>query len=110
MKFLVSSLLACCLFVPSRLSAAEIKGKITDPSGAPIAGAQVSLVNRLGVELQTVTSADGSFAVTVDDRCAGLVGQTSTSRPANGRPRGWPQTRRSAPQLPLLHRGFEPTT
>jgi outer membrane receptor protein involved in Fe transport len=43
------------------LAAAGVKGTVVDPSGAPIAGAQVSLIGRLGVEAQTVTSAAGAF-------------------------------------------------
>ena len=47
----------CC----ACLSAAEVKGTVVDPSGAPVGGAQVSIVSRLGVEAQTVTSAAGAF-------------------------------------------------
>src|SRR5437870_3004214 len=68
MKFFVSGLLACCLFICGRLSAAEIKGKIVDPSGSPIPGAQVSIVSRVGVEAQTVSGPDGTFATSADDR------------------------------------------
>jgi outer membrane receptor protein involved in Fe transport len=50
-----------CLFFSACLSAVEIKGKVVDPSGAPVAGAQVSVVSRVGVEAQTATSASGGF-------------------------------------------------
>jgi len=60
------------LFVPGCLSAAEIKGKVVDPSGAPIVGAQVSIVSRVGVEAQTASVADGSFVV-VADRALGAA-------------------------------------
>ena len=43
------------------LSAAQIRGKVVDPSGAPIPGAQVSIVSRLGVEAQTVSTVNGTF-------------------------------------------------
>jgi len=51
-------LLACLAFAAH---AASIKGTVTDPTGAPVSGAQVSLVDRLGVEAQTVSAASGSF-------------------------------------------------
>ena len=41
--------------------AAEIKGTVTDPSGARVGGAQVSVVDRVGVEAQTVTDSSGAF-------------------------------------------------
>ena len=61
MRIQVSGLLACFLIFSAALSAAEVKGTVADPSGAPIAGAQVSVVSRLGVETQTVTSPAGAF-------------------------------------------------
>jgi outer membrane receptor protein involved in Fe transport len=60
-----SGLPACsaCILACLALTAqgASIKGTVTDPSGAPVAGAQVSLVDRLGVEAQTVSAASGAF-------------------------------------------------
>ena len=53
--FVCWSLFSACL------SAAAIKGKVVDPSGAPIPGAQVSVVNRLGVEAQTLSGLNGAF-------------------------------------------------
>lgn len=47
------------------LSAAQVKGKVTDPSGAPVAGAQVSLVNRIGVGAQTTTALNGTFSLEI---------------------------------------------
>jgi outer membrane cobalamin receptor len=38
-----------------------MKGTVTDPTGAPVSGAQVSLVDRLGVEARTVSAANGTF-------------------------------------------------
>ena len=57
----VPGLLAFCLFFSVCLCASEIKGKIVDPSGAPVPGAQVSIVGRVGVVAQTTTGSSGSF-------------------------------------------------
>jgi outer membrane cobalamin receptor len=51
-------LLACLAFAAQ---GASIKGTVTDPTGAPVPGAQVSLVDRLGVEAQTISAANGAF-------------------------------------------------
>jgi outer membrane cobalamin receptor len=40
-----------------------IHGTVLDPSGAPIPGAQVSAVNRVGVAAQTVTDPSGGFVL-----------------------------------------------
>jgi outer membrane cobalamin receptor len=61
-------LLAACLFFSACLSAAQLKGTVVDPSGAPVAGAQVSVVDRVGVEVQTVTAAGGAFDLKIVDR------------------------------------------
>ena len=53
-----TAIFACLAFAAH---GASIKGTVTDPSGAPVAGAQVSLVDRLGVEAQTVSAANGAF-------------------------------------------------
>jgi outer membrane receptor protein involved in Fe transport len=57
----VPGLLACFLTFSACLSASEIKGKIIDPSGAPVPGAQVAVVNRVGVVAQTTAAPNGSF-------------------------------------------------
>ena len=57
----VPGLLACFLIFSACLSASEIKGKIIDPSGGPVSGAQIAAVNRVGVVAQTTTAANGSF-------------------------------------------------
>ena len=54
---------ACLLIFSACLRAAALHGKVTDPSGKPIADAQVSIVTRLGVEAQTITGADGTFSL-----------------------------------------------
>ncbi len=51
--------LFACLAIAAQ--GASINGTVTDPAGAPVAGAQVSLVDRLGVEAQTVSAANGAF-------------------------------------------------
>ncbi len=55
--------LVCLVVFSACLSAAEIKGKVVDPSGAPVPGAQVSLVGRLGVEASAAAAIDGGFAL-----------------------------------------------
>ena len=57
----VPGLLACFLTFSACLSASEIKGKIIDPSGAPVSGAQIAAVNRVGVVAQTTAAPNGSF-------------------------------------------------
>ncbi len=57
----VAGLLACCLTFSACLSASEIKGKIIDPSGAPVSGAQIAAVNRVGVVARTTAATNGSF-------------------------------------------------
>jgi outer membrane receptor protein involved in Fe transport len=57
----VSDLLAVCLFFSACLDASEIKGKVVDPSGAPVSGAQVALINRVGVVARVVTAPNGTF-------------------------------------------------
>ena len=61
MRRRISDVSAFCLFFSACLSAAEIKGKVVDPSGAPVAGAQVSVVGRVGVQNQTAASWNGAF-------------------------------------------------
>src|SRR5437016_13311052 len=56
----VSGLLACSLLFPACLAAIRIKGKVVDPSGAAIGGAQIAIVNRVGVVAQTTATAAGA--------------------------------------------------
>jgi outer membrane receptor protein involved in Fe transport len=63
----VSGLLACCLIFSACLSATVIKGTVVDPSGAPVVGAQVSVLDRVGVRAQTATSPSGAFEVNGPD-------------------------------------------
>jgi outer membrane receptor protein involved in Fe transport len=66
MRTFASGLLAFFAF-SACLSAAQLKGKVTDPSGAPVAGAQVSIVSRTGVAAQTVSSENGAFQIDAPD-------------------------------------------
>ena len=64
----VSGLLAClfaCSCLAAAPSTASIRGTVADPSGAPIAGAQVSVFDRAGIRAQTTTAANGSFQIDV---------------------------------------------
>ncbi|MGO9259728.1 MAG: TonB-dependent receptor domain-containing protein [Bryobacteraceae bacterium] len=69
MRAYTAGLPACLLVFSACLSAAdvksEVKGKVTDPSGAPVPRAQVSVVSRVGVEAQTLTAPDGAFQLAV---------------------------------------------
>jgi len=65
MRKYAAGLAACCLLRCACLMAAEVKGKVIDPSGAAMPGAVVSVVSRTGVQFQTVTAADGSFVLDV---------------------------------------------
>ena len=57
----VFGLLAICSLACACLPAAELKGKIIDPSGAPVAGAQIAAVDRVGVLARTTTGLNGAF-------------------------------------------------
>ena len=59
----VSGLLACLVIFAANLRAADLQGKVIDPSGKPIANAQISIVSRVGVELQSITGPDGAFRI-----------------------------------------------
>ena len=66
-----------------------IHGTVLDPSGAAIAGAQVSAVNRLGVAAQTVTDQAGGFRAETRRRPATRI--SSSPRPVSKpRPSRWP--------------------
>ena len=49
------------------LRAETFQGKVVDPSGASIAGARISAVNRVGLIAQTASDAAGAFQVSVPD-------------------------------------------
>src|ERR1700694_402021 len=60
---------ACALFISFLflglpcLRAESMQGTVTDPTGAPIAGARVAATNRVGVIGETVTNAAGRFEI-----------------------------------------------
>ncbi len=98
-----AGILLFCLSCSAAPTAAKLTGRIADPSGAPIAGAQVSAreVNGPG-NYQTTTSADGTYAlalppgryrVRIADTAFAAV--TRTIAIAAGAPARW------SPQLPL---------
>ena len=58
---IVTGLLASYLFFSACLPASGIQGRIVDPSGAPVPGAQIAAVNRTGVVAQTTAAANGGF-------------------------------------------------
>ena len=63
----VPARLAFYLTCSAFLSASGIKGKIVDPSGAPVPGAQIAAVNRVGVVAQTTAAPNGSFQLDVPE-------------------------------------------
>jgi len=69
----VLGLMAVSLLFSTCLSAVEIKGKVVDPSGAPVAGAQIALVNRVGVVGSATAAHDGTFAFNAPDSTETIV-------------------------------------
>jgi len=49
----------------AQVRAAELKGKVIDPSGLPVAGAQVAAITQLGVVTQQITDDNGAFDIYV---------------------------------------------
>ncbi len=54
-----------------------IHGTVLDPSGAPIPGAQVSALNRVGVAAQTVTDQVGAFVLKLSETAGASVTVTA---------------------------------
>jgi len=71
MKNVLGRLAVCLIF--SACLFAEIKGKVTDPSGAPVSGAQVALVNRVGVVARTASAPNGTFQLDADPSPAASI-------------------------------------
>jgi outer membrane receptor protein involved in Fe transport len=67
MKYNVHGLLAVSFTLAACLQAADIKGRIVDPAGAPIAGADVAAVNRVGVVARVTTGLAGTFQFDLPD-------------------------------------------
>ena len=64
----VTSLLHfCCSVLPLPVSAASIRGVVTDASGARVTGATVVLFSNGQVVASAVSAADGSFQITDRD-------------------------------------------
>jgi len=58
-----AGLVACCQIVSIGLFAADVKGRIVDPSGAGIAGAQVAAINQTGIVARTTSAASGDYRI-----------------------------------------------
>jgi len=67
MRKYISGQLACYFLFSAGLSAAVVKGTVVDPSGAPIPGAQISVVSRVGVEAQATSGWTGQFQIDAPD-------------------------------------------
>lgn len=63
----LSGLLAGYVLFSACLCAAQLKGTVADPSGAPIAGAEISVMDRVGVQARTVSTTTGAFDLNVAD-------------------------------------------
>lgn len=62
-----AGLVACCQIISIGLFAADVKGRIVDPSGAGIAGAQIAAINRTGIIARTTSTGDGDYHIDVAD-------------------------------------------
>ena len=56
----------CSALFPSCAWADTMRGTVTDPTNAPIAGAHVAAVNRVGVFTETVTDTSGDFELAAE--------------------------------------------
>lgn len=100
MRICLSGIVTGCLLFSASLSAAQVKGQVVDPSGAPIPGAQVSIVSRMGVEAQTVSASDGRFELKAPDLDVKLVVTAPGFSTATGAPASMVQVRlQIAPQV-----------
>ena len=60
-----AGLMACCQLISICLFAADVKGRVVDPSGAGIAGAQIAAINRTGIIARTTSAGDGDYRIDV---------------------------------------------
>src|SRR5579862_1049377 len=69
MTRLQSTFIVCVFLFGSVVSRASelVKGTVLDPSGAPIEGAEIAAVSRLGVVAQTRSDAAGEFRLTLSE-------------------------------------------
>src|SRR5258708_7911830 len=77
-----------CLLAPFALAGETIHGSVTDPSKAPISGAQVAAINRIGVVAQTSTDSAGRFEIPIAERLIVTASgfETKTVAPDVGKP------------------------
>ncbi|HWE49668.1 MAG TPA: TonB-dependent receptor [Bryobacteraceae bacterium] len=71
----IAPVLACVAFVltgSGLLRAAEVKGIVLDPSGAPVSGAQVAAINQVGVIVQQITDDSGGYDFNVSPLFEGV--------------------------------------
>src|SRR5579862_4053068 len=61
-RFYLCALVCACA---AQVRAAELKGIVIDPSGLPVAGAQVAVFTPLGVVTQQITDDKGAFDIYV---------------------------------------------
>ncbi len=61
MNRLYTLAISFCLLPPLALAGETIHGTVSDPSRAPIAGAQIAAVGRVGIVTQTTTDSGGRF-------------------------------------------------
>ncbi len=61
MQIRLQGLAATFLLFSTGLAAASLKGTVADPSGAPVAGAQVAVSVPAGIAARTLTGVNGSF-------------------------------------------------
>src|SRR5215472_6325537 len=61
-RYYLCALVCACA---AQVRAAELKGKVIDPSGLPVSGAQVAAITPLGVVTQQITDDKGSFDIYV---------------------------------------------
>ena len=76
-----------------------IYGTVLDPSGAPIPGAQVSAVNRVGVAAQTVTEPSGGFALKLAETAGAALTITAPGFETKTMPLAEPPSPRRSPYI-----------
>jgi outer membrane cobalamin receptor len=84
-----AGLVACLFTFSSAVYGGSLQGTVVDPSGAPISGAQVALLDKAGVAAQTATSLNGGFAISVPGAISGRLmvtspGFRSAAQPVSG--------------------------
>jgi outer membrane cobalamin receptor len=62
-----AGLLACLLTVVFSLAAADVKGRVVDPAGGGVGGAQIAVTNLTGIVARTVSGSNGAFRLDIPD-------------------------------------------